>query len=136
MRYHEVATSNRISESRAIGEIADMHSDTAVTVYDITARPFLDRLIAKSPYHDVRAILYDDALHAWDAATAAHASYERAFGSDGSRLMITGSNGQYGISYYTQEETPEAITSSQIFRRLFTPPMLAAMRFEELDDFN
>jgi hypothetical protein len=124
-----------INEAAEVGVIQDMHSSKQATVFNITSRLLLDRVIQKTRYQDVRGILMDTSLHVWDAEMAAHGAYERSFGHDGSRLMLQGGGGHYNISYYSREESPASIKSSPIFRRLFLPDMLQAMTFETLDDF-
>jgi hypothetical protein len=130
MRWAEI-----FSEAVEVGSIQDLHSSKQASVFDITSRLFLDRVIQKTHYKDVRGILTDTSLHVWDAEMAAHGAYERNFGNYGSRIMLQGGSGHYNISYYSREETPDAIKDSPIFRRLFTPDMLQTMTFETLDDF-
>jgi hypothetical protein len=131
---HFTRAQKSLDEAAVVGTITDMHSSNEATVFNITSRRQLDRIIQQSTYKDVRGILTDDALHVWDAETAAHASYERSFGHDGSRIMLQ-LQGHYNISYYSREETPDSIKSNLIFRRLFTSHMLRDMTFETLDDF-
>jgi hypothetical protein len=122
-------------DEKVIGEITNMHSTNTATVFDVTSWQFLDRVIQKTRYKDVRGILTDDSLHIWDAEMAAHGAYERMFGHGGSRVMVQGADGLYNVSYYTREETPEDIKQSPIFQRLFTPEMLQRMIFDTMDDF-